>query len=266
MKKSGSRLFLALAVFSGVLTADVFADRIYLKDGKVYEGKLIGQNDQRYLFSVLLGEEYIRMSFFPEDIERLERDKETVQTTLPYLKDVESFKISFNEDQPKVYEATLYKESQEKAGDSSFLEGELQGALSEKESEYYRKFNHVLKKHIDHFSYIQNLYINLTTATREDYAQAKQYLDQIYFELNNMKAPEIFQRTHGLYLESVKAGFMVFSALERGLLEEASRQIKISEETKQQSMLEFRNIIMERGEKTSGPASQPSAQKPSFIP
>ena len=77
----------------------VFADKIYLKSGKSYEGKLIGKSDRRYLFSVNASGETFEMSFFPEDVEKIELDKESMEKQTPYLKEVETFKVPVKEDQ-----------------------------------------------------------------------------------------------------------------------------------------------------------------------
>lgn len=223
------------------------ADKIYLKDGKSYEGKLIGKSDRRYLFSMDVGGEKFQMSFFPEDIERLELDEKTVETQIPYLKDVESFKVQVKRDKSSSYELSLYKDSQIQDTDKlKFSKDELKSALSKQEAEYYNKFNSILNKYTDRFQKVQNIYLNLTSATKEDFAQAKDYMDQLYFELNGLYVPEIFKKSHLAYLESVKASFLSFNALQQGMLDEASKQTKISDETKQRSMSEFRQAIMSR--------------------
>lgn len=245
MEKLKSLMIVVLSLVVGCSLA--YADKIFLKDGKSYEGKLVGRSDRRYLFNVKADGESMSMSFFPEDIEKIELDKNTVEEQIPYLKDVESLRVQVTEGRPKIYELSLYKESQIQALDSSkFTEKDLEAALTKQEREYYRKFNAILKRYVDKFQVVQNLYVSLTTATREDFARAKQYLDELYFELNNIYVPEAFKRSHGAYLESVKASFLAFTALEQGMLDEAAKQIKISEETKQRSMNEFRSIIVAR--------------------
>ena len=81
-------------------------------------------------------------------------------------------------------------------------------------------------------------------------------MDELYFELNNIFVPEVFKRSHASYLESVKAGYLTFNALLNGLLDEASKQIKISEDTKQRSMLEFREAIISRKPAAVTPAAK----------
>ncbi len=234
------------------------ADKIFLKDGKNYEGKLIGKSDRRYLFVMKIDNEEFKMSFFPEDVERIELDEDTVESQIPFLKDVDTFKVPIEKDQSRSYELSLYKESQIKAADSKFSEDELKGVLNKQEAEYYVKFNNILQKYVDKFQMIQNLYLNLTTATREDFARAKEYMDQLYFELNSIFVPDAFKGSHSLYLESVKASYLAFSALQQGMLDDASKQTKISEDTKQRSMSEFRQVIMLRKSEKDKSAAQKS--------
>ena len=141
---------------------------------------------------------------------------------------------------------SLYKESQGKKADPTFSEQELRKTLSREESEYYQRFNEILKKYVDKFSAIQNIYMNLTTATREDFEAAKQYMDELYFELNNLFVPETFKKSHVSYLQSVKSSYLAFNALGQGMLDEAAKQIKISEDSKQRSMEEIRDIISKK--------------------
>lgn len=222
------------------------ADKIYLKNGKVYEGKLVGKSEKRFLFSVDIEGEKFPMSFFPEDVEKLELDKDSVESQIPYLKDIETLKVKVTEDKPRIYEMSLYQEGQFQADASGFSENDLKKALSEEEIEYYEKFNVILKRYIDKFSMIQNIYAEMTTATRDDFIEAKQYMDELYFELNNIFVPKAFKKSHGMYLASVKASYLAFNALENRMLDEASKQIKFSEESKQRSMQEFRQVILNR--------------------
>ena len=62
----------------------VFADKIYLKNGKVYDGKIIGRSPRRYLFALDLDGSSVQLSFFTEDIEKVEWGKNTVQEQIPY--------------------------------------------------------------------------------------------------------------------------------------------------------------------------------------
>jgi len=239
-------VFFVLCFLLSILNSlTAYADKIYLKDGKNYEGKLVGKSDRRYLFNMEVGGEKFQMSFFPEDIEKIELDEKTVESQIPYLKDVESFKVETKKS--KKYELSLYKESQIQAQEKGkFSEDELKSSLSKQENEYYKKFNEILKRYTDKFQKIQNIYLNLTSATKEDFVQAKEYMDQLYFELNNIYVPEAFKQSHAAYLESVKASFLAFNALQQGMLDEAAKQTKISEDIKQRSMSEFREIIVSR--------------------
>lgn len=236
-------IFLLAWIFTRVPIC--LADKIYLKNGKAYEGKLVGKSEKRFLFSVDLEGGKIPMSFFPEDVEKLELDKDSMESQIPYLKNVETLKVKVAQENPKVYEMSLYKENQFQTNVSNFSEKELSKALSPEEMEYYEKFNDVLKRYIDKFSMIQNIYTNMTTATREDFEEAKHYMDELYFELNNIFVPAVFKKSHAMYLASVKASYLAFNALENAMLDEASKQIKYSEDAKQQSMAEFRNVILD---------------------
>jgi hypothetical protein len=242
------------------------SDKIYLKNGTVYEGKLIGKSEKRFLFSVEADGEKFQMSFFPEEVEKIELDKDSMDKQVPYLKEVETLKVKVKdekpEEKPRVYELSLYKESVGAIATPEYSEIELKKALSKDEVEYYQRFNDILQKYMDKFAMIQNLYVNLTTATRDDFAQAKQYMDEIYFELNNIFVPEAFKKSHMAYLESVKSSFLAFNALEQGMLDEASKQLKISEETKQRSMSEFRQVIVSRKTQASE-APQENVPQPS---
>ena len=233
--------------FIWVFSSCAFADKIYLKDGKSYEGKLVGKSERRYLFALDTGGgESVKVSFFTEDVKKIELGKDTVESQIPYLKDVESLKVEVKEDKPKVYELSLYKESQGKKAEPTVSENELKKALNKEEAEYYQRFNEILMKYVDKFNAVQNIYTNLTTATKDDFVAAKQYMDELYFELNNLYVPDTFKKSHTAYLQSVKASYLAFSALEQGMLDEAAKQIKISEDSKQRSMEEIRSIISNR--------------------
>ena len=240
-------LSVACCLFS-VLCCSAYADKIYLKDGKVYEGKLLGKSQKRFLFSVNVEGETFQMSFFPGDVKNLELGKNTVEEQIPYLKEVETTKISVQEEQPKTYEMSLYKEGQKDAQMPAFSVKEVKSVLNNEEAEYYQHFNETLNKYIDKFSAIQNIYMNLTTATREDFAGAKQYMDELYFELNNFFVPGAFKKSHMAYLESVKANFLAFQALEQGVLDEAAKQIKIADESKLRSVNAIKEIFKARHE------------------
>jgi hypothetical protein len=228
--------------------SSTYADKIYLKDGKVYEGKLLGKSQKRFLFSVEVEGETFQMSFFPGDVQKIELGKNTVEEQIPYLKEVESTKISVQEGQPKTYEMSLYKEGPKEAQIPAFSDKEVRSVLNKEEAEYYQHFNEILNKYIDKFSAIQNILMNLTTATREDFAGAKQYMDELYFELNNLFVPAAFKKSHMSYLESVKANFLVFQALEQGALDEAAKQIKIVEDSKLRAVNAIKELFKSRHE------------------
>ncbi|MEK7849794.1 MAG: hypothetical protein AAB213_03110 [Candidatus Omnitrophota bacterium] len=250
MKKSILKKFgltIVAALLSVASCSLAYADKIYLKNGKSYDGRLVGKSERRYLFALDIGSgDSVQVSFFTEDVEKIELGKDTVESQIPYLKEVESLRVEVNESGPKVYEISLYKESQGKKADPTFSEQELRKSLSREESEYYQRFNEILKKYVDKFSAIQNIYMNLTTATREDFESAKQYMDELYFELNNLFVPETFKKSHISYLQSVKASYLAFNALGQGMLDEAAKQIKISEDSKQRCMEEIREIISKK--------------------
>lgn len=237
--------FLGISISLG-LCSIAGADKIYLKDGKAYEGKLVGRSERRFLFAVDFAGEALPMSFFTEDVAKIELGKDTVESQIPYLKEIESLKVEVREENPKVYELSLYSKGQAGTGQAPFSDNEVKKILNKDEFEYYQRFNDILKKYADKFVAIQNVFVNLTTAGREDFASSKLYMDDLYFELNNLFVPEAFKKSHMAYLESVKATFLAFNALGEGALDEAAKQIKISEESKQRSMSEFRQVIVSR--------------------
>ena len=246
MLKKFELTIVAVLLFSACCSL-AYADKIYLKSGKSYEGRLVGKSDRRYLFGLDTGgEEYIQVSFFTEDVEKIELGKDTVEAQIPILKELESVKVGGNQSDSKVYELSLYKESQGNKTDPAFSEKELRESLSREESEYYQRFNEILKKYVDKFSAVQNIYMNLTTATREDFEAGKQYMDELYFELNNLFVPETFKKSHISYLQSVKASYLAFNALGQGMLDEAAKQIKTSEDSKQRSIEEIRDIVSKK--------------------
>jgi hypothetical protein len=244
LMKKNRVVFLSLGIFF-LTTASVFADvdKIFLKSGTSYEGKLVGKSDKRYLFKVNSEGEVFEMSFFPEEVEKLELGKDSMDREVPYLKEVEPLKVPVKAGKPTVYELSLYQESVGKTDTPSFTEQELKSKLSKEEVEYYDKFNDILKRYTDKLFFVQNVYVNLTTATRDDFELAKGYMDSLYFELNNIVVPETFKKSHGYYLQSVKANYLTFSALKQGMLDEAAQQMKITDENKQASMAEFRQVI-----------------------
>ena len=77
------------------------ADKIYLKNGKVYEGKVLGRSDRRYLFSLDADGESLSVSFFLEDIAKVELSKDSVAKQIPYLKEVESTQMTVEQEETK---------------------------------------------------------------------------------------------------------------------------------------------------------------------
>lgn len=244
-KKCFSR-FILILFFIVLAPSFCLADKIYLKDGKVYEGKVLGRSDRRYVFSLDAGGESLPISFFLEDIAKVELGKDSVDKQIPYLKEVESTEMAGDKQKSKVYELSLYKKDQAPSAEAPFSTADLAKLLSKQEYEYYQNYNDVLNRYADKIVLIQDIYANLTTATKQDFANAKGDMEDLYFELNSLAVPEIFKKSHVSYLESVKATYMAFGALEQGMLEEASKQIKISEESRQRSVSEFREVILDR--------------------
>ncbi len=240
------KIIIVIILVFGVRYPLCYADKIFLKDGKVYEGKLIGKSERRYLLAVDFSGESLQMSFFLEDVAKVELGKDTVESQILYLKDVESLKVEVKQQNPQTYELSLYNKGQAGAAQFSLSEKEIKKILDSDEFEYYQRFNDTLKKYADKYAAIQDTFVNLTTATKEEFASSKQYMDELYFELNNLFVPPAFKKSHIAYLESVKATFLAFNALEEGVLDEAAKQIKISEESKQRSMSFFREVIFSR--------------------
>ena len=81
-------------------------------------------------------------------------------------------------------------------------------------------------------------------------------MDELYFELNNIVVPDLFKRSHTEYLESVKATYLTFNALEQGVLDEATKQIKISEDSKERSMADFRDVILQKKKENPNPGQE----------
>jgi hypothetical protein len=257
-KKSFSWLILILS-FSILSPSLCLADKIYLKNGKVYEGKVIGRSDRRYLFSLDVDGEPLPLSFFLEDVAKVELGKDSVAKQIPYLKEVESTQMTVEQKKPKVYELSIYKKGQTSQAEALFSDADLVKLLNKEEYEYYKGYNEILNKNADKIVAIQDIYANLTTATKQNFADAKGSMNDLYFELNSLVVPGIFKKSHVSYLESVKATYMAFGALEQGLLDEASKQVKISEESRQRSVSEFREVILDRkNAKTAPVASVPS--------
>lgn len=245
-KAGKSRLVILFFLFLFLFAARAeSADKIFLKDGKVYEGRLKAQSDKRYLFSIGEGEEATDISFFVEDVDKVELDKQTVKRQIPFLKEVESLKVE-GDKKGEGYELSLYKKGQLEGNRDFFTAEEIRGILNDEEFAYYSNFTGATSRHADELVLIDNICQNLPQATHEDFVSAKKTLDQLYFEVNAVPAPPIFKESHQAYLDFIKSSFTVFGALERGLLDEASRQMSISEQSKRKALLSFRQAILQR--------------------
>lgn len=254
-----SVLCLLFSVFCSLSSAPcplVYADKIYLKDGKVYEGKVLGKSERRYLFGLDLAGEQMPISFFMEDVAKVEMSKDSAGKQIPYLKEVEAFKVEVKEEKPTVYEVSLYKKNPD-AAPQAFTDAEARSFLKPEEFDYYARFNEITKKFADKFSAIDEMFKDLTMTTKDDFESAKQYMDDLYFQLNALHAPEVFKQAHLFYLGSVKAMYLAFNALGQGLLDEAGRQIKVSQESRERSLLMFREILENRH--AIQPAAEPAA-------
>lgn len=231
-----------------VFAATAYADKITLKTGKVYEGKVTGKSDRRYLFSLNIDGDFFPISFFIDQVEKVELSKDTVEAQIPYLKDVESMKVPVRQETSKIYEFSLYNKDQNQAmaADLPFTEADVRNLLNKEELAYYDRYNQVLGRYADKLVEVQDIYANLLSATRADFTRVRQSMDELYFELNDIPAPPAFKAYHASYLESVKAMYLAFNALDRGQLDAASRQTKISEESKARSIDLFRKLIESR--------------------
>jgi len=236
------------------------ADKITLKNGKVYEGRILGKSDRRYLFALDTGGTTMQISFFLEDVDKVELDKQSVDRQIPYLKEVESLKVLGGEGNETGYEMSIYKKGQLEGDQQFFTMAEIRGIMSKEEFGYYEKFLDITTRYADRLVGIDNLYQNLPTATREDFAGARQSLDLVYSELNALTVPPLFKQGHEAYLAFLKETYMVFGALDRGLLDEASSHMRAAEQAKRQSLLSFRQAIMQRkGEAFSQKPEQEAA-------
>ncbi|QAT17714.1 hypothetical protein BU251_08270 [Candidatus Velamenicoccus archaeovorus] len=246
MKAIGGAIVAGCLLFAFLAQA---ADKIILKNGKVYEGRILGKSDRRYLFALDTGGTTMQLSFFLDDVDKVELDKQTVDRQIPYLKEVESLKVPVSEGNETVYEMSMYKKGQLEGDQQFFTMAEIKEILTKEEFDYYKKFLDITTRYADRLIAIDNLYQNLPTATRDDFANARQSLDLVYSELNALTVPPLFKQGHEAYLAYLKATYMVFGALERGLLDEASSQMKAAEQAKQQSLMSFRQVIMQKKNK-----------------
>ncbi|MFH0877086.1 MAG: hypothetical protein V1863_02545 [Candidatus Omnitrophota bacterium] len=247
--KSRLSIFLFLLFFAANPLA--YADKIYLKNGKMFEGKLIGKSNIRYLFHIDTAGESLPMSFFMEYVDKIELGKDTVEEQIPYLKEVESMKVRVKEDESKIYELSLYNKSTQVQDQVTFSESQLKKSLAPDEQEYYQKFTDILNKYEDKDAFIRNIYANLTSVRSQDFTSAKQYMDELYFELNNFFVPQAFRKPHQAYLEVVRETFLAFGSLEQERLDEASKHMKASDDARQKFVEEFRSVILSRKSATT---------------
>ncbi len=234
------------AVFLLIFSASAcWADTLYLKNGKVYEGKVTGKSYKRYVFVVDLAGEKIPLSFFIDEVEKVDLSKDSAEAQIPFLKEVETFQVPVSQDKTKVYESSVYKDEKLTVAES-MSDPQIRQKLAPEEFEYYQRYNEIVKRYTDQLVAIQNIYLDLTNATKEEFAVAKKDMDEFYFDLNSLFVPGAFQESHKTYLESVKATYLVFNALEQGALEEASRQMKLADEKKERALGLFRKILTDR--------------------
>lgn len=79
LKSKSFRLIVSLAVVLS-LSLLVFADTIRLKDGSVVKGRVVGFKDGQFVIVIGDGARERKMSFYADEIESIEFDKNTVPT------------------------------------------------------------------------------------------------------------------------------------------------------------------------------------------
>lgn len=255
--KFGSLVIVVLLVASPCL-----ADTLYLKNGKVYEGKVMGKSHRRYLFAVEMDGDQIPLSFFVEEVDRVDLGKASAEAQIPFLKEIESFQAPVGQDKSKVYEVSVYNKDEKLTLQESVYDPLIRQKLMPEEFEYYQRYHEIVKRYTDQLVAIENIYLDMTNATKEEFSSAKKDMDEFYFDLNSLVVPEVFVAPHKTYLESVKATYLVFNALEQGMLEEASRQMKLAEESKERALAEFRKILTERPVRGASDAASSSQNPP----
>jgi len=236
------------------------ADKIFLKDGKVYEGTVVGKSDRRYLFAVKAGDEEIRLSFFVEEVDHVDMEKDSAQRQIPFLKEVEKVKFDVGKQQTG-YELSLYKKEQKGAFDATrwYSLKEIQEVLDEEEFAYYQAFGGITQRFAPKFVIIDTMYADLSVATKDDFETAEVYMRDLYEELGGLKVPRAFRRSYEMYREAVKAISLSFDALEKGALEEAARQTQISQENRAEGMKLFREVVQSRRQTERREGSRPAA-------
>ena len=230
------------------------ADKIFLKNGKVYEGTVVGKSDRRYLFEVEAGEEKIRLSFFVEEVDRVDMEKPSAQRQIPFLKEVEKVKFDVGEKESG-YEISLYKKEQKGAFDEGrwYSLKEIQEVLDEEEFAYYQEFNEITQRYAPKFVVIDTMYADLSIATKDDFETAKVYMQDLYEELSGLKVPPAFRRAYETFREAVKASSLSFDALDKGDLDAASRLTQISQTNRVEGMKLFREVVQSRRQPADAP-------------
>ncbi|MGE5280160.1 MAG: hypothetical protein ACM3L6_05420 [Deltaproteobacteria bacterium] len=249
----------AMAAFFGAtvfLTAagPAAADKIFLKNGKVYEGTVVGKSDRRYLFAVKAGDEQIRLSFFTDEVERVDMEKPTAERQMPYLQDVK--KAEFGDKKEGAYEISLYNKEQKGAFDTTdwYTVDEIRDVLTEKEFAYYQAFNELVNRYAPSFVVIDTMFGDLSQATKEDFERARDSMGDLAGELGALSVPPAFRRPHEAYVNAAQATARVFEALEAGRLEEAGRLAQASQEGRIAAMNLFRQLVQGRRQVAEKPA------------
>jgi len=239
------------------------ADKIFLKDGKVYEGTVVGKSDRRYLFGVKVGEEEIRLSFFLEEVDHVDMEKDSAQRQIPYLKEVEDVKFDVGKEQSG-YELSLYKKEQKNAFDTGqwYTLKEIEEVLGKEEFAYYQAFGEITQRYAPKFVIIDTMYADLSVVTKDDFETAKVYMRELYEELSGLKVPPAFQRSYETYREAVKATSLSFDALDKGALEEAARQTQVSQENRAEGMKLFREVVQSRRQPAEAPRPPAKEERP----
>jgi len=248
--KTRSRIMVLLICGAGIVggaAPPALADKIFLKNGKVYDGEVVGKSDQRYLFVVKADGEEMRLSFFADEVDHVDMEKDSAQRQNPYLKEVDKVKFDVGSRQTG-YELSLYKKEQRDAFDVArwYSLKEIQEVLSKEEFAYYQEFGEIAQRYAPKLVIVDTMYSDLSVVTKDDFETAKVYMHDLYDELNALKVPLVFRRSHEVYKEAVKATFLSFDALDRGALEEASRQAQISQESRALGMKLFREVVQSR--------------------
>ncbi len=248
--KTRFRITVLLICCAGILfgaAPPARADKIFLKNGKVYEGTVVGKSGWRYLFAVKVGDEEMRLSFFVEEVDHVDMEKDSAQRQIPFLKEVEKVKFDLGKQQSG-YEISLYRKEQKGVFDATrwYSLKEIQEILDKEEFAYYQAFGEITQRYASKFVVIDTMYADLSVVTRDDFGLAKTYMHDLYYELNDLKVPSAFRRSYEIYKEAVRATFLSFDALDKRALEEAVRQTQVSQENRAEGMKLFREVVQGR--------------------